>query len=177
MSAFICSKDLFVALACFAATGRNGSFNVDPRYLKHPSNKAALALIGEYTPEGLATHYAQWLYEANARSVDHRYNETNDREKIVIRDIAEGTDVPALVILKACNCLDYQSCEPDDWEQSPAYEILRRIKDAAIHALPGYDNADGWNLKLPESRPVLVNLSVMARRSARANRPTTKGAP
>ena len=167
MSAFICTKDHFVALACFAATRRSGSFNVDPRYLQHPSSKAHLALIGgEYLDHELATHYAQWLYEANARSVDYRYRETNEREKIVIRDVAQGDDVPALVILKACNCLDYQSCETDDWKDSPAFEILQHIKDAAIGQLPGYDNADGWDFNFPKGRPVRVSLSALARRHA-----------
>lgn len=165
MSAFICSKDHFVVLACFAATRRQGSFNVDPRYLQHPSSKAHLAIAGgEYSPEELATHYAQVLYEANCKSVDHRYSETNERDKIVIQDICQRDDIPALVILKGCNCLNYQSCERDDWEQSAAFEILQHIKDAAIRCLPGYDNASGWEIELPKNRPLRVSLSAMARR-------------
>lgn len=165
MSAFICSRDHFVALACFAAQRRHGSYNVDPRYLQHEESKRHLAVIGgEYDEEELATYYAQVLYEANARSVDHRYSETNERDKIVIRDLCEGDDVAPLVILKACNCLDYQSCERDDWQKSAAYEILQHIKEAAIRSLPGYDDADGWDLNFPQDRPVRVSLSRLARR-------------
>lgn len=38
-------------------------------------------------------------------------------------------------IYKLCGCIDYQSCEFPEWEDSPANRILRRVKDhAAVKA-------------------------------------------
>lgn len=50
-------------------------------------------------------------------------------------------------ILKACDCLEYQSCEHPGWEGSIAQCIVRGIKDAAVSDLPGYDDAPGWGLR------------------------------
>ena len=41
---------------------------------------------------------------------------------------------PAWVI-KACDCLDYQSCETDDWRETLAYQIVQAIRESAISAL------------------------------------------
>lgn len=44
-------------------------------------------------------------------------------------------------VLKSCDCLEYQSCENDDYEKSIAAKIINSIRTHAIHALPGYDDA------------------------------------
>jgi len=82
------------------------------------------------------------LYRENVRSVRHRY--PNDAfealERLTIggngRQIADPVQ-----ILKLCQCLEYQSCETPDWEQSTAYKILQSIMSAAIGDLPGYKEA------------------------------------
>lgn len=93
---------------------------------------------------------AATLAAENARSVAYRY-----------RDACEPVTVPAALIerwrayplspvalLKAAQCLDYQSCECDDYERTPAAKLLRDITSLAISKLPGYEAA-GWTVDDP----------------------------
>jgi len=82
------------------------------------------------------------LYRENVRSVQHRYpnDSFESPERLMIgryrRQIADPVQ-----LLKMCQCLDYQSCETTEWEQSTAYKILQSIISAAIGDLPGYREA------------------------------------
>ena len=55
-------------------------------------------------------------------------------------------DLSPVDVLKACKSYGYQSCETNDWEQTEAYALVERIKDAAIHALPGFDESPAWDI-------------------------------
>lgn len=102
------------------------------------------------------------LLEENETSVGHRYPGDHPEElpgaagetaagyrfRRYTPAIPAGLNVP-LVILKACHCLEYQSCEHDGWPQSTAWIIVQAIKDTAQRALPGYDKAPGWELRRP----------------------------
>lgn len=43
--------------------------------------------------------------------------------------------------LKALDCLEYQSCECEDYRSTKAYEMLDALRGSLIHSLPGYDAA------------------------------------
>jgi hypothetical protein len=106
-----------------------------------------------------ATEIGRILLQENERSVHHRYPGDNDLPGTIgetsgdytFRSFAEAYRIRhrdlCLVILKACDCFDYQSCETDDYEQSQAHRIIDDIRGAAIRALPGYDTAAGWELQ------------------------------
>lgn len=156
MSAFVCSEEHFKALALFA-TSRDGSrrFKIDPR----------LILQGyiEATPNrrGLASIYADILYQENIRSVRERYPEDAWEEipgpiikplHIIVCWKDEDCGAMRLnpvAILKLCDSLQYQSCETENYEQTTAYKLLHAIRQAAIRALPGYDGAP-WAFTLSE---------------------------
>jgi hypothetical protein len=59
--------------------------------------------------------------------------------------------LPAVALLKLCDCLDYQSCETEDWKQTAAHELLELIRGAAICALPGYEKAP-WDYYADEAK-------------------------
>lgn len=96
---------------------------------------------------------ANMLMLENIKSVSHRYpNESsatlpgpNDKAECVIKalDFARGhwDRFDAVQVLQSCNCLAYQSCEHDEWEQSEAYAFLESLKASAIHNLPGMKEA------------------------------------
>lgn len=48
-------------------------------------------------------------------------------------------------ILSAISCLDYQSCETDDWTETEAYAFLQALKDDCIGRLPGMREAP-WGI-------------------------------
>jgi hypothetical protein len=45
-------------------------------------------------------------------------------------------------VIKAADCLDYQSCEHPEWDKSEAKQLLDAIRAAAISKLPGYEEAE-----------------------------------
>src|SRR5580704_16709688 len=50
-----------------------------------------------------------------------------------------------VMIIKACDCYDYQACETDDYRQSIAAHIVNTIRREAIRVMPGYDDAP-WEI-------------------------------
>lgn len=86
------------------------------------------------------------LKRANEESVNARYRESDLAPPFRFRLDYRAAHLPALVILKAIACLDYQSCEFDGWQESAAYRILQRIQACAIRSLPGWDDSPGWSL-------------------------------
>lgn len=94
---------------------------------------------------------ASVLYAENVRSVNARYNEC-DTPSFRYRPIALGyAKLTPVQVLKACNCYEYQACETDDWEQSEACAIINGIREEAVSALPGYEEAE-WELNQPAAK-------------------------
>lgn len=82
------------------------------------------------------------LWEENKRSVDYRYSETNEREPYTFQ---RRPSLAPVVILKALDCYEYQSCEHDAWNTSEARAYCEALRKALISELPGY-NAAPWGL-------------------------------
>lgn len=99
------------------------------------------------------------LARENFDSVFHRYEESKlyeDSEPVALPDVGRdgepqfrlnryGHHSP-VEILKACDCLEYQSCEKQDYFESHAYAILDQIRRCAIRKVEGYEDANGWEL-------------------------------
>ena len=92
------------------------------------------------TPASVAAE----LFEENCRSVDHRYGEVNARDYRYTAPDYWNLLSP-VQILKACNCLEYQSCEHPGWPDSQARANLEVIRAYAVRMLPGYDEAE-WTI-------------------------------
>lgn len=97
--------------------------------------------LGEVTEDELG----QLLLRENVRSVTTRYpNDSADdlpgpiNQKRVWRysykPVPHAMMQPAWVV-KSCDCLDYQSCETDDWRETAAYLVLQAIRESAVNAL------------------------------------------
>jgi hypothetical protein len=48
-------------------------------------------------------------------------------------------------IIKAVHCLDYQSCETEDWETTLAWRICQALLSSTTARLPGYEAA-AWEI-------------------------------
>lgn len=100
---------------------------------------------------------ARVLAEQNMRSVCYRYDDAveagmipDDFVKGCIEAARRLGDTGAsgytvVELLKAADCLEYQSCETSDWESTAAFKTLSRIRSILIQRLPGYDEAE-WGL-------------------------------
>ncbi len=84
------------------------------------------------------------------RSVTYRYSgRIGDDEKQAAasyRFAYSARPLSPVQLIKAVHCLDYQSCETEDWESSIAWRICRAIIAAATGRLPGYDRAK-WEIE------------------------------
>ena len=115
------------------------------------------------------TDLGRILWKENFRSVAHRYPDSDELPGEDIRDLPEEvaditpagyvsyehranlynssatfTRKPGL-LFKAIDCLDYQSCECDDWRDTQAHKILERLRAIACDKAEGYDSAP-WGI-------------------------------
>lgn len=81
---------------------------------------------------------AQILLDENVRSVNYRYR---DNEVMSITYDRGAPILTAIQAIKAAQCLRYQSCECDDFEESIAFKLIEAIIADAIPRLEGYDSA------------------------------------
>jgi len=97
--------------------------------------------------------YAFILWRENIKSVQFRYNETDDKnlpgpvgEDFFISVDELAPPWPGIIdpvqAIKACHAYTYQACEHDEWGSSLARAIIESIKEAAMHKLPGYEDAE-----------------------------------
>jgi hypothetical protein len=89
------------------------------------------------------------LIEENVRSVIYRYGgRIGDDEKQAAtsyRFAHSARPISPVQLIKAVHCLDYQSCETEDWESSTAWRICQAIISNATGQLPGYEAA-AWEI-------------------------------
>lgn len=82
------------------------------------------------------------LWHKNFASVNARYHE---KEEAPTYKHGRSVTVDPVQVLKAVQCYAYQSCEHDGWWDSSARAFCEALKNAAIHKLAGYDQAE-WGL-------------------------------
>ena len=97
------------------------------------------------------------LSKANAESVAFRYREpvaAYPRAVVFPRLDIATIDANIGAIFRSIACLEYQSCERDDWEKSNACQFLKGLREALLSRLPGADIDGAWGL--PKLQPVAV---------------------
>lgn len=132
MSCFIVNTNHVSALVRWACRNNVSAFYGNPsRRLDIPGNEQQACDI---------------LLAENVASFNYRYKEAV--EQTMVYD-AFATSLRPIDVIKACHCLEYQSCEHSEWEVSTARSIVKAIVDAASRALPGYDDAS-WEIKVKQ---------------------------
>jgi len=85
----------------------------------------------------------QMLYDQNARSVNHRYDD--DDLAIYDHGAPACTSWSPVDILKAISGYEYQSCETPDWPESEAFWFCYMLRKQVMGHLPGYDDGP-WSI-------------------------------
>ena len=85
----------------------------------------------------------QILVDGNCDSVNCRYNEETEPDQYKFTSIKRKLE--PIEILKLISCLEYQSCEVDDYDKTLSSKICKQITDRLIMHLPGYEEAD-WTI-------------------------------
>lgn len=104
-----------------------------------------------------ASHIGQMLWDENIKSINARYPDTVGKldnmpgpvdETFIYAHSADWPrEITPVQVLKACNGYEYQACEHDGWKDSEAHAFIEALKNAAVRALPGYEEAD-WEMSL-----------------------------
>lgn len=171
MSAFICNPDHIKALALFSVTGRNEPA-ISTRWLERELEGQPAELRAQVTwgdRQNIAETVANILHAENIRSVSYRYEEPAtyadgmstdnlpglcERPELITVSASEAFNPPVtnpVHILKMCSCLEYQSCETEDYRETVAYKILEAIRATAIRRMPGYEDAP-WEYVKPSAK-------------------------
>lgn len=119
-----------------------------------PWGPAAGAWAREYRREltkETANEVGAMLLLENLHSVNHRYTEAEAPPAYRFRPLPGHPD--PVVVLKAIDCYEYQSCEHPGWKTSEAYAFCDALRRTCIASLAGYDTAPGWEVR---SRDVFV---------------------
>jgi hypothetical protein len=122
MSAFICNHSHVTALAVYAGRHR---------------------LLGRTSPNQIGDR----LHAENVKSVNYRYGEAT-RPDFAMCEWAAFQAFSDAQILKAAECLRYQSCEHPGWKESDACRLLEAIIGRCSGPPSGYDEAD-WVITPP----------------------------
>jgi hypothetical protein len=123
-------------MSCFVVP----DFHIDTLVSWAVANHAG-AFIDNLSPRELAAEL--WL--ANATAYNCRYGEVVG-EDYTFTMRPEVHAMPAVQILKACACLDYQCSDWTNYPGSVAQRAIERIRDHAITYVPGY-RAAAWTLE------------------------------
>jgi hypothetical protein len=123
-------------MSCFVVP----DFHIDALVSWAVANHAA-AFIDGLDPRGLAAE----LYLANCTAYRERYGE-DPSENYIFTMRPEVHAMPAVQVLKACNCFEYQASSWSEYQGSAAQRAIERIRDHAITYVPGY-RAAAWTLE------------------------------
>lgn len=145
MSAFFVSKkqiDTIIRAALVREVALYLTWNGTAGYQKHGAGRS-------YMEHNVADQVGRMLWAENLRSMKDRYpNDDYTGEEMDVetyRYPAFTRPVDPVTALKLVNCLQYQSCECDDWEETEACHFLRALSACLVTTLPGYNEAP-WSL-------------------------------
>jgi hypothetical protein len=125
-------------MSCFVVP----DFHIDALVSWAVANHAG-AFIDNLSPRELAAE----MYWANCTAYRDRYGyeqEVGGNYTFTMRP--EVHTMPAVQVLKACACLDYQCSDWTNYPGSVAQRAIERIRDHAITYVPGY-RAAAWTLE------------------------------
>jgi hypothetical protein len=99
-----------------------------------------------------ASDLGQKLLDENVRSVRYRYADGDlpgplDASYRNPYTFTRGRVLTAPEMFLALDGLDYQACEHPEWETSEAYAIVQALRSWTWRGLPGYDEADTWEVR------------------------------
>jgi len=123
-------------MSCFVVP----DFHIDALVSWAVANHAAAFIYG-LNPRELAAE----LHLANCAAYRERYGE-NPNEGYTFTMRPEVHAMPAVQVLKACACLDYQCSDWSKYQGSPAQLAVERIRSHAVAYVPGYQAA-AWSLE------------------------------
>lgn len=146
MSAFFVSKkhlDTIIRAALIREVAMYLGWEGTSGYQKHGTGRS-------YMEHNCADSVGRMLWQANLDSMKARYpndDYTGEEQDVAYYRYPAFTREPEPVAaLKLVNCLSYQSCEVENWEETEACRFLRNLAACLVTILPGYKEA-AWSIE------------------------------
>lgn len=152
MSAWLVSDEGLLVMTYAALNAQHGlRWSWGPRDEYAPSRQGRIARC-DYDA---ADRVVRMLRTENVRSLAHRYPEhPEDWADLAVLSypptLAFTKEPTPVEVLKTIACYEYQSCEHPEWHESEARAFCGSLRLEAIHHLPGYDDAAGWDWTVEE---------------------------
>lgn len=86
------------------------------------------------------------LMAENVRSVNARYNDEGSNP-YEFEYLPRARKLPVGNIIGALDCLEYQSCETDDWHESNAWEIICSLRKHLLKVIAESEGTYTWGIK------------------------------
>jgi hypothetical protein len=102
-------------------------------------------LVFDFSDRKVCSYVADVLMNENIRSVNARYSEAEEMKGMKFKTIAVSNTID---VVSCCDCLDYQSCETEDWNSTLAHALLKKIHKMATYKVlkaSGLDSAP-WGI-------------------------------
>jgi len=120
--------------------------NVEPNNGVQPKLDNILRNMYVYElTEDTADEVGRMLWLQNHVSVSYRYDKPMEVTIGEPYRFERQPEIDPVVVLKAIDCYEYQSCEDPGWETSQAKAFCNELRGVAICNLPGYDAAP-WEI-------------------------------
>jgi hypothetical protein len=154
MSAYIVSKAHIDALVSAAATTANADHGDAGLSWYHEGETCSLG----YNDVFMGSQIGQMLWAENLASIHARYPDTLesdsnypgpadfDSSSVANYQFSNAQPLAPVVILKALNCYEYQSCEHAGWATSEAFAFCEALRGKMIRKLDGYNDAP-WEIR------------------------------
>ena len=89
---------------------------------------------------------AKILKDENIRSVNNRYND-NTESVYEFEYIPSARKRPVGNIIGALDCLEYQSCESDDWQTTNAWTIICQLRKHLLKQIAEREETYTWGIE------------------------------
>ena len=109
-----------------------------------------------YMDSEQAPKVAYELYKQNVRSVNRRYNDSETDELYQFTEVKNAKQAYSLAeIAGALDCLEYQSCETDDYHQTDAYKIITSMRKHLLKKIQADELGDNttWSIDELKDKP------------------------
>ena len=114
-----------------------------------------LEVNGEYQYLTIQTapEVAKILMDENKRSLANRYPNAPEMQgrPYQFNYLPEAKYYSPAEIAKAIDCLEYQSCESDDYETTKAYHLLHLMRKGLLDEIADSEGVQAWELQPKEA--------------------------
>lgn len=122
------------------------SYFIDPSGIRGEGVWLHIGDRYEYLNANNSAEVAKILMDANVKSVNERYDDSNG-SNYQFEYLPQAHKRHFGNIVGALDCFEYQSCEASDWQTSNAFEIVQMLRKALLKKLAERADTYTWGIE------------------------------